>query len=323
AAAARRGLRGPRPRPAEPAGRRAPLVAAAAAPPMAAAAARGSAAAAPPEGSAAPLGCGKNLFISDGPAPVPATGAPSCARAVRVPQGADPSGAHADRGVVASAVATASASDAGPQASAPPGPSTQLAEQLRVRRAVLFAKSERRELDVNDIAEHSKFISGDTVKQMQAQRRDIQRRHTLAHARLRREKRDVGRICSLMSQAERLEGQAEEFNANVFALNAEREWLHETDAWKGAVRELHEKYVQTASGEVIAKATLEQDEEECASFEEMLEKMKADAAEPHPEDDAALSEGDLEPAVGSAAGSPVGDKSGGKGAGKKRNRNRQ
>jgi hypothetical protein len=148
---------------------------------------------------------------------------------------------------------------------------------------------------------------------MQAQRTEIQRKHALAHARLRREKKDVGRICALMSQAERLESQAEEFNANVAALNAEREWLHETDAWKGAVKELHEKYVQTASGEVIAKSTLEQDEEECASFEEMLQKMKADAAEPRQDDEGALSDEDLAAAARAHAG-----KNGAKSGGKKR-----
>jgi len=180
---------------------------------------------------------------------------------------------------------------------------------------MLFVRNARRELDVNDIAEHSKFIE-DKIKQMMVQRKELQRKHAVAHARLRREKKDVGRICSLMSQVERLENQAEEFNANVSALNTEREWLNGTEAWKRAVKELHERFVQTASGEVISKATLKQDEEECASFEEMLEKMKADAAELRPlrpEDDGELSESDLGPAQGaSASASARGGQDGGK-----------
>lgn len=158
-------------------------------------------------------------------------------------------------------------------------PSTPLIEALKARRQELFAKNARRELDVHDLVGHSKFID-QQASLLRVKRDEIARKHTLTHARLRREKRDVGKICALVTQGEKLEQAAEEFNTNVAALNAEKEWLHETDAWKAAVKELRDKYVETASGEVIPKATLEQDEAELCSFEDMLQELKATAGDP-------------------------------------------
>ena len=46
-----------------------------------------------------------------------------------------------------------------------------------------------------------------------------------------------------------------------------------------AVQDFHEQFVQTASGEVIAKETLQQDEDAFGSFEDMLQAMKEDSAD--------------------------------------------
>ena len=53
-----------------------------------------------------------------------------------------------------------------------------------------------------------------------------------------------------------IERAAAAFNVNVAALNEERAWLHTTEWWAEAVRQMRENFVETTSGQFIPKSQL-------------------------------------------------------------------
>lgn len=162
---------------------------------------------------------------------------------------------------------------------------TDLSAALAARRRALIAKNLREELSLMDIVQHEVFINAQAEELLEL-REQLSRKHKLCHARIKTTK-DAARISSLITQGEKVERDVGVLNANVQRLHMEADWLHGTAGWLEALRQLSERTIKTAAGEVLLKSQLEEDEalfdsnkdeEGELSFEGLLQAMKDEDA---------------------------------------------
>jgi len=142
--------------------------------------------------------------------------------------------------------------------------STPLIEELKERRKAIRNKACHNELDLDVIVEHWKWF------QEQSDKLDVQC-HDLS-ARSKRLLIRHRRGTAYSNQVAGLEKEREDYDANIRALRADKEWIEGTSAWRHIIKLTREHIVTTKSGEVFTTEELRQDEEEFGSFEEYVKR---------------------------------------------------
>ena len=152
--------------------------------------------------------------------------------------------------------------------------STPMIEELKKRRRDIRNKACHCELEFNDLVQHWYWIQS-CANSLDTERQDLSRKSKLSRCR-RQRARSHDKLAAYTAQKAKLDQQTTDYNQNVMALNAERDWLEGTNVWKDALREMEELCVKTRSGEIYAREDLEEDEKEFGSFDDYLQNFKAE-----------------------------------------------